>query len=215
MWGGRGCSAGGARGGAEIQGHPWFLRDLPPGVAEMNSRLVPPGAPSIKSFCMPEGVQVPRTPPFHLPRRPPHGRLCRQAASACAVGAAVWQCRQHSCSQMQTWRRSSQRPRCSAGCVVAAEPVWKRAGRVTGRGAVGGGAEPGGDGEASHGGPGSAAPLPPPVYPPRHELRRLRHRWHHGAPQGLGHRPRLRRHWAAVAWHGLIATSMSLQVFRC
>jgi len=42
-----------------MQRHPWFLRDLPPGVAEMNDRLVPPGAPSIKSFCMPEGVQVP------------------------------------------------------------------------------------------------------------------------------------------------------------
>ena len=42
----------------QIQRHHWFLRDLPPGVAEMNDRLVPPGAPSIKSFCMPEGVQV-------------------------------------------------------------------------------------------------------------------------------------------------------------
>lgn len=41
----------------DIQRHPWFLRDLPPGVAEMNARLVPPGAPSIKSFCMPDGVQ--------------------------------------------------------------------------------------------------------------------------------------------------------------
>jgi serine/threonine-protein kinase SRK2 len=41
----------------QIQRHPFFLRDLPPGVAEMNDRLVPPGAPSIKSFCMPEGVQ--------------------------------------------------------------------------------------------------------------------------------------------------------------
>jgi hypothetical protein len=42
----------------QIQRHPFFLRDLPPGVAEMNDRLVPPGAPSIKSFCMPEGVQA-------------------------------------------------------------------------------------------------------------------------------------------------------------
>jgi serine/threonine-protein kinase SRK2 len=41
----------------QMQRHPFFLRDLPPGVAEMNDRLVPPGAPSIKSFCMPEGVQ--------------------------------------------------------------------------------------------------------------------------------------------------------------
>ena len=41
-----------------MQRHPFFLRDLPPGVAEMNDRLVPPGAPSIKSFCMPEGVQA-------------------------------------------------------------------------------------------------------------------------------------------------------------
>ena len=48
--------------GAEIQRHPWFLEDLPPGVAEMNSRLVPPGASSIKSFCMPEGVQAPAFP---------------------------------------------------------------------------------------------------------------------------------------------------------
>ena len=43
---------------AQMQRHPFFLRDLPPGVAEMNDRLVPPGAPSIKSFCMPEGVQA-------------------------------------------------------------------------------------------------------------------------------------------------------------
>jgi hypothetical protein len=42
----------------QMQRHPFFLRDLPPGVAEMNDRLVPPGAPSIKSFCMPEGVQA-------------------------------------------------------------------------------------------------------------------------------------------------------------
>ena len=41
-----------------ILAHPWFLRGLPPGVAEMNDRLVPPRASEIRTFSMPDGVQV-------------------------------------------------------------------------------------------------------------------------------------------------------------
>jgi len=39
---------------AEIQKHPWYVEDLPPGVAEMNDNLPSPG---------PE-VQVPLPPPY-------------------------------------------------------------------------------------------------------------------------------------------------------
>lgn len=38
--------------------HPWFLRGLPDGVAEMNDRLVPPRASEIRTFSMPDGVQA-------------------------------------------------------------------------------------------------------------------------------------------------------------
>lgn len=42
----------------QILAHPWFRRGLPEGVAEMNDRLVPPLASQIRTFSMPEGVQV-------------------------------------------------------------------------------------------------------------------------------------------------------------
>ena len=42
----------------QILQHPWFLRGLPEGVADMNNRLVPPHASEIRSFSMPDGVQV-------------------------------------------------------------------------------------------------------------------------------------------------------------
>ena len=38
--------------------HPWFLRGLPDGVAEMNDHLVPPRASEIRTFSMPDGVQA-------------------------------------------------------------------------------------------------------------------------------------------------------------
>ena len=58
--------------------HPWFLRGLPDGVAEMNDRLVPPRASEIRTFSMPDGVQA----------RAPAARMKLWWSDAAAVGAS-------------------------------------------------------------------------------------------------------------------------------
>ena len=75
----------------DIQQHPWYLKDLPPGVKEMNDNLPPP-APGLQARR--------RSPPVDtsIPKPPLHGVF-----DCCSILCHLSQIRPVCC---RPWRRS-------------------------------------------------------------------------------------------------------------